>query len=189
MILVVDNYDSFTYNLVDYFNQLKIEVEVVRNDAPQEELFSEKYRGVVLSPGPGLPAHAGKLMQVLEYYHDKKPVLGICLGHQAIGEFFNGAIIKAQKPMHGKLSQIAHTGDVIFNNLPSTFNVVRYHSLVCNNLPIELKVIARTDVGEIMALKHKSFPVYGLQFHPEAVLTQYGLEILSNWATIYSISN
>lgn len=189
MILVVDNYDSFTYNLVDYFNQLNIEVKVRRNDASLENLLSEKYSGVVLSPGPGLPTKAGNLMHVLEYYHKKIPVLGICLGHQAIGEFFNGEIIKAQTPMHGKLSQISHSGDAIFNNLPSTFDVVRYHSLICSNLPEELQILALTDIGEIMALKHKELPIYGLQFHPEAVLTQFGLEILKNWLTINSIAN
>lgn len=189
MILVVDNYDSFTYNLVDYFNQLGIEVEVLKNDASQEDLFSEKYRGVVLSPGPGLPANAGKLMQVLDYYHTKIPVLGICLGHQAIGKFFKGEIVKAQKPMHGKLSQISHHNDAIFANLPSNFNVIRYHSLICANLTKELQILAETDSSEIMAMKHKELPIYGLQFHPEAVLTEYGLEILRNWVTINSISN
>lgn len=189
MILVVDNYDSFTYNLVDYFNQLEIEVEVLRNDALLEDLLSEKYSGVVLSPGPGLPGNAGRLMHVLDFYHSKIPVLGICLGHQAIGKFFNGEITKAQKPVHGKLSQISHSGDKIFANIPSSLNVCRYHSLICSNLPDELQTIAKTDIGEIMALKHKTFPIYGLQFHPEAVLTQYGLEILRNWANINFISN
>lgn len=188
MILVVDNYDSFTYNLVDYFNQLNIEVETLRNDTSLHDLLSEKYSGIVLSPGPGLPTKAENLMHVLEYYHKKIPVLGICLGHQAIGEFFKGEIIKAQTPMHGKLSQISQSGDAIFNNLPSTFNVVRYHSLICSNLPEELQILALSDIGEIMALKHKSLPIYGLQFHPEAVLTQFGLEILKNWVTINSLA-
>jgi anthranilate synthase/aminodeoxychorismate synthase-like glutamine amidotransferase len=189
LILVVDNYDSFTYNLVDYFNQLEIEVEVLRNDASLDNLLSEKYCGVVLSPGPGLPENAGNLMDVLDFYYAKIPVLGICLGHQAIGAFFDGKIIKAQKPMHGKLSQIVQFGDDIFKHLPSQFTVVRYHSLICSNLSDDLQIIAKTGIGEIMALKHVELPIYGLQFHPEAVLTEYGLDILRNWASINSITH
>ena len=188
MILVIDNYDSFTYNLVDYFNQLDLEVEVIRNDESVDDLLSEKYKGVVLSPGPGIPQNAGNLMKALDYYHEKIPVLGICLGHQAIAKFFNGSIEKAQIPMHGKLSLICHENDAIFKNIPESFNVVRYHSLVCNNLPKNLDVIAQTGIGENMALKHKELPIYGLQFHPEAVLTEYGLEILGNWKNINSLS-
>ena len=189
MILVVDNFDSFTYNLVDYFNQLEMEVEVQRNDAPLDELLVDKYSAVVLSPGPGVPSKAGNLMHVLDYYHTKVPILGICLGHHAIGEFFNGKIKKAEKPMHGKKSVISHVGDMLFNNIPYNFGVVRYHSLICDKLSDDLQVIAKTDAGEIMALKHKELQIYGLQFHPEAVLTQYGLEILSNWKNINSITN
>ena len=189
MILVVDNFDSFTYNLVDYFNQLDLEVEVLRNNAPLNKLLSEKYNGVVLSPGPGVPTKAGNLLHVLEYYYTKIPVMGICLGHQAIGEFFSGEIKKAQNPKHGKISKIFHEEDALFSNIPSTFNVVRYHSLICGNLSDELRVIAKTEIGEIMALKHKDLPIYGLQFHPEAVLTQYGLEILRNWKNINSLTN
>lgn len=189
MILVVDNFDSFTYNLVDYFNQLELNVEVLRNNAPLKQLLEDKYSGVVLSPGPGIPMHAGYIMQVIEFYHKKIPILGICLGHQAIGGFYNGNIIKAQKPMHGKISRIYHTQDPLFNNIPKEFNVVRYHSLICSGLPNVLEVIATADNGEIMALKHNTLPVYGLQFHPEAVLTEHGLEILRNWKNINSISH
>ena len=189
MILVVDNFDSFTYNLVDYFNQLEIEVEVLRNNAPLKELLSEKYTGLVLSPGPGLPAKAGNLMKVLEFYHAKIPILGICLGHLAIGEFFESEIKKAQKPMHGKISEIFHDKDPLFYNIPPVFNVTRYHSLICDKLSYELLVIAKTNSGEVMALKHTDLPIYGLQFHPEAVLTQYGLEILRNWKNLNFITN
>lgn len=189
MILVVDNFDSFTYNLVDYLNQLNLSVEVIRNNAPLSNLCSDHYDAVVLSPGPGVPKNAGNLMKVLAYYHDKKPVVGICLGHQAIAEFFHAEINKAQKPMHGKISSISHENDLIFKDLPLTFDVVRYHSLICNNLPDNLGVIAETETREVMALKHKSLPIYGLQFHPEAVLTQYGLDILRNWRNINSLTN
>lgn len=166
-----------------------MEVEVLRNNTPLKYLLSEKYSGVVLSPGPGVPENAGNLLQVLDFYHTKIPVLGICLGHQAIGKFFCGEIKKAQKPIHGKISKIFHEEDALFSNIPSTFNVVRYHSLICNNFSDKLQVIAKTDIGEIMALKHKNLPIYGLQFHPEAVLTQYGLEVLRNWKNLNSLTN
>lgn len=189
MILIVDNFDSFTYNLVDYFNQIDLKVDVLRNNASLDDLLSEKYEAVVLSPGPGKPKNAGYLMNVLEYYHGKVPVLGICLGHQAIALFFNGSIEKAQKPMHGKLSHIHHEKDAIFENIPASFNVVRYHSLICDNLPKCLNVIAQTEIGENMAMKHEELPIYGLQFHPEAALSEYGLDILRNWKNIKSLSN
>ncbi len=189
MILVVDNFDSFTYNLVDYLNQLDLEAHVLRNNAPLDQLLSDKYAGVVLSPGPGIPKHAGHLMKVMDYYHDKKPILGICLGHQAIGSFFNAEIIRAMKPMHGKISKIFHENDPLFHELPWHFNVVRYHSLVCSNLPDDLKVIANTRSGEVMAFVHREYPIYGLQFHPEAVLTQNGMDLLRNWKNINSITN
>lgn len=189
MILIVDNFDSFTYNLVDYFNQLDLEVEVLRNNASLNTLCSNRFDAIVLSPGPGKAKNAGNMMKVLKYYHKKKPILGICLGHQAIAEFFYGEIIKAQKPMHGKLSLVFHENDIIFKNIPSSFSVVRYHSLVCNHLPSNLKIIAKTKNGEVMAIKHEELPIYGLQFHPEAVLTQYGLDILKNWMNINSITN
>jgi len=189
LILVVDNYDSFTYNLVDYFNQLDLVVHVKRNNVPLEDIVSDRYNAVVLSPGPGIPKKAGNLMKVIEHYYHKIPVLGICLGHQAIADFFSGDIIKAQKPMHGKISKISHEGDHIFAGIPQKFNVVRYHSLVCDILPKTLQVISKSDSNEAMALKHKNLPIYGLQFHPEAVLTQYGLKILQNWKNINSLTN
>lgn len=190
MILVVDNFDSFTYNLVDYFNQLGLETDVRRNSDPLSVLLSEKYSAVVLSPGPGIPSKAGNLLQVLDFYHNHVPILGICLGHQAIGEFFSGNIVKANKPMHGKISEIGHEGDdPIFQNIPTNFNVVRYHSLVCSNLSVDIKVVAKSKNGEVMAIKHEDLPIYGLQFHPEAVLTQYGLDILRNWKNIIGRTN
>lgn len=189
MILLVDNFDSFTYNLVDYFHQLDLEVKVCRNNTPLHELQSEKYKAVVFSPGPGVPENAGNLMEILGFYHDKIPVLGICLGHQAIGKFFRGNVVKSHKPMHGKTSNIIHLGDKIFDGIPTNTQVVRYHSLICENLPGDLEVLAKTDEGEVMAMKHKTLPIYGLQFHPEALLTEYGLEILRNWKNINSLSN
>lgn len=189
MILVIDNYDSFTFNLVDYFHQLGIDVEVHRNDVSLDKLCADRYNALVLSPGPGKPANAGNLMQALDYYHDKIPVLGICLGHQAICQFFSGELAKAQKPMHGKISMVYHNGDELFANVPSNFNVVRYHSLICNKLSDQMQVLAKTDIGEIMAVRHKSLPIFGLQFHPEAELTQFGLDILRNWININSVSN
>lgn len=189
MILVVDNFDSFTYNLVDYLHQLDLKVHIERNNAPIKMLCSPKYAGIVLSPGPGIPKNAGNLIEIIAYYHSKKPMLGICLGHQAINTFFGGEIAKAEKPMHGKLSTVHHNGSDIFQNVPESFDAVRYHSLVCNRVSHNLDVTAKTAEAEVMALKHKSLPVYGLQFHPEAVLTVYGLKILENWKNINSLSN
>ena len=189
MILIIDNYDSFTYNLVDYFNQLGLDVEVRRNNTPLSELISKEFNALVLSPGPGIPKNAGNLLKILDHYHTYVPILGICLGHQAIAEYFHGEIVQANKPMHGKLSKIVHNGDLVFNDMPKQFNVVRYHSLICNNLPDSINVIARTNKQEIMAIKHKYLPIYGLQFHPEAVLTEYGLRILENWKNINSLTH
>ena len=189
MILIVDNFDSFTFNLVDYCEQLGLNVEVLRNNVSLDLLLSNKYQAVVLSPGPGTPFRAGRLMDVIDYYYNKKPILGICLGHQAIAEYFGGRICKAEKPMHGKISEIMHNEDKIFCDVPKKFNVVRYHSLICDLFPTDLKVIARTHQSEIMALKHKRLPIYGLQFHPEAVLTEYGLKVLENWKNINSLTD
>lgn len=189
MILVVDNYDSFTFNLVDYFHQLGLKIEVHRNDVPLNTLLSNRFKAIVLAPGPGDPKGAGSMMQVLDYYHTKIPVLGICLGHQAICKYFRGELAKAQKPMHGKISMISQYGDELFQNIPDRFNVVRYHSLICHNLSDQMQVLAETDAGEIMAVRHNYLPIIGLQFHPEAVLTQFGIEILRNWVNIYSLSD
>lgn len=183
MILLVDNYDSFTYNLADYLAQLQLAITVKRNTAADAELFSDEYDAVVLSPGPGIPEHSGKLSQIIDYYVGKKPILGICLGHQAIARHFRGVIAKSRKPMHGKTSMIQHNGDALFQNIPREFRVVRYHSLICAQLPEPLEVIASAG-DEVMALRHKSLPVYGVQFHPEAILTDFGLDILNNWKNI-----
>ncbi|UII34425.1 aminodeoxychorismate/anthranilate synthase component II [Fulvivirga ulvae] len=189
MILLLDNFDSFTYNLVDYFQQLGIKCEVIRNNVGIKDIISGNYQGIVLSPGPEIPEKAGNLMEVLKYYHNKLPVLGICLGHQAIGEFFGARLIKATKPMHGKISKVALEEDVIFRSMPKSINVVRYNSLIVEHENVgDLKVIARSYDGEIMALRHKELPIWGVQFHPEAALTEYGLDILKNWLTYNQIA-
>lgn len=184
MILVVDNFDSFTYNLVDYFEQLGQQVVVRRNNAPLSDLLSEAYKGIVLSPGPGIPIEAGNLMKIIDYYSQRSPILGICLGHQAIAEYFGGQLTKAIHPMHGKISEITHREQSVFKNLPLSFKVVRYHSLVVQNLPDVLGVLASDGDNQVMALQHFRLPIVGLQFHPEALLTEFGLDILRNWVKL-----
>ncbi|MFN3316183.1 MAG: anthranilate synthase component II [Raineya sp.] len=181
-ILLLDNFDSFTYNLLDYLGRVGVSCEVHRNNTPLEILKKNEYQGVLLSPGPGKPQDAGNLMEVLAYFHQKLPILGVCLGHQTIGEFFGASLTKAQKPMHGKISKISvQNENMLFRNLPKSFSVVRYHSLVLENLPDCLQVTALSQENEIMALAHKFLPICGVQFHPEAALTDFGLEIIENW--------
>jgi anthranilate synthase component 2 len=182
MVLLLDNFDSFTYNLQDYLAQIGLRCDVVRNDVPLEKIMVRKYESVVLSPGPGKPTEAGNMLRLIEHYHDKVPMLGICLGHQALASFFGADIRKANSPMHGKISRITCQPDPVFENIPEHINVVRYHSLITENMPPALKVIASTDDHEIMAFRHAFLPLYGLQFHPEAVLTEYGLQLLKNWS-------
>ncbi|PWJ44126.1 anthranilate synthase component II [Sediminitomix flava] len=187
MILLLDNFDSFTYNLVDYFGQLGVECKVFRNTTPIEEIIQYKYDAIVLSPGPETPKKAGNLLQVLEFYENKLPILGICLGHQAIGEYFGAKLVKGEKPMHGKISEIsADSTSILFKGLPQKFDVVRYHSLCLVDMPSTLKITAQTQDQTVMALEHGKLPICGLQFHPEAVLTAYGLEILKNWINTWS---
>lgn len=185
---MLDNYDSFTYNLVDYFNQLGVEVKVYRNDADFDEITSYNYTAVVISPGPEVPEKAGQCMKVLAYYINKKPILGICLGHQAIGQYFGGDLKKGLRPMHGKVTKIELEKDPLFVEIPQKIEVVQYNSLVVAELPSSITVIATAENGEIMALKHNELPVWGLQFHPEAALTQYGLVILKNWLVYNDIT-
>ncbi|NLR90939.1 MULTISPECIES: anthranilate synthase component II [Flammeovirga] len=182
MILLLDNFDSFTYNLVDYFTQLGQKVEVVRNDAPLEEITPYKYEAVVLSPGPETPNKAGNMMEVIDHYHKTHPILGICLGHQAIGEYFGGKVHKAIKPMHGKMSEIeCDINSTLFNKIPKDLTVVRYHSLILDELSDDILITAKSKENEVMAIQHKTLPIDGVQFHPEAILTEYGLDILKNW--------
>jgi len=187
-MLLLDNFDSFTYNLVDYFGRLGVEVHVVRNDVPLEEIKKFPITGIVLSPGPGAPAQAGCMMELIREYHDKVPMLGICLGHQALGEFFGAKLDKGIKPTHGKISEITCADDPIFKDLPKKMNVVRYHSLVLTQTPADILPLAQTKEGELMAFRHSHLPLYALQFHPEAALTTYGLEMLRNWVTIVNFA-
>nr|WP_242693251.1 aminodeoxychorismate/anthranilate synthase component II [Sabulibacter ruber] len=189
VLLLLDNFDSFTYNLYDYFRQLGVEVEVRRNDVPLEELQALPIEGIVLSPGPGTPENAGVMPAVINYYHDRLPMLGICLGHQALGLFFGAMVVKGLRPMHGKLSEIYCEPDPIFAGLPAKIPVVRYHSLVVQDAPADLVPLAQTAEGELMAFRHAHLPLYALQFHPEAALTQHGLDMLRNWVNIANITS
>ncbi len=188
MILLIDNFDSFTYNLVDYFEQLGCTCHVVRNNVPLEEIKKQQYFAMVISPGPEIPSRAGNLMEIIDYYHDKLPILGVCLGHQALGEYFGAKLGKALKPMHGKLSRIFTRDKLLFHKMPSSFNVVRYNSLIIKNLPANLVETAKTAEGENMAFRHISLPIAGVQFHPEAALTEYGLRMVQNWLDYYAIT-
>jgi len=187
MILIVDNFDSFTYNLVDYFNQLGEECEVIRNDVNPENLDISTYVALVLSPGPGRPEDAGFLMDYIAAFETEIPILGICLGHQAIAKFFGAQIVKSIRPMHGKISKVhlIDSHDELFHDMNDEFDVVRYHSLVAENLEDTiLHALAETDENENMIFKHQFLPIYGIQYHPEAALTKYGLKILLNWREI-----
>ncbi len=186
MILMIDNYDSFVYNLVQYIEELGEAVVVKRNNeiniSDIEELNPEV---IVLSPGPCSPKEAGICIDIVEHFKGKKPILGICLGHQTIGHVFGGDIIKAQQPVHGKVYSINHTNKGVFRGLKNPLNVTRYHSLIVdsNTVPKELEITAITDKGEIMGIRHKKYLIEGVQFHPEAILSEYGHEMLKNFIT------
>jgi anthranilate synthase/aminodeoxychorismate synthase-like glutamine amidotransferase len=183
MIAVIDNYDSFTYNLVQYLGELGSEVRVYRNDAiTARQVEALEPTHVVISPGPGEPSGAGVSNDVIRELGAWSPVLGVCLGHQCIGEVFGGKIVRASSLVHGKTSPIYHHGDGLFAGLPSPFDATRYHSLVvAEPLPGALEVTAYTDRGEIMGLRHKTLPIFGVQFHPESILTREGKQILKNF--------
>lgn len=183
MVLLLDNYDSFTYNLRDYILQLGEECIVVRNNEMSlEEVSALCFTSAVISPGPKTPLEAGITLPFIEKFHKTIPILGICLGHQAIGEFFGARLIKAAKPMHGKTSTVYHQNHPLFNGIPSAFEAMRYHSLVLNEVEkTPLQVIARTTDNEVMAIAHEHLPLAGVQFHPESVLTPSGLQLLRNW--------
>lgn len=184
-LLVVDNFDSFTYMLVDYLRQAGAACRVVRNNEPTAGFIDEPVDGVVLSPGPGTPRRAGRLMDIIAHYHRRVPMLGVCLGHQALGEFFGASLVLATRPMHGKVSAIrVLADDGLLNNLPAPFDVTRYHSLLLTDLPADLIATAATDSGEVMAIRHRTLPLWGVQFHPEAALTPNGLQLLTNWVRL-----
>lgn len=189
MILLIDNFDSFTYNLLDYLRQLNVDCKVVRNDVSLEDLTPNSFQGVVISPGPGRPENAGNLLPILSHYSGLLPILGICLGHQAIGIQFGAQLVKAKYPMHGKISAVKCRDSPLFRSLPGQLNVVRYHSLILQGLPNCLQVIAKTDANEIMAIRHRNLEIHGLQFHPEAYLTEGGFQMIRNWVGFYNIAN
>jgi len=184
MILMIDNYDSFTYNLVQYLGELGQELRVFRNDRiTLEEIAALAPERIVISPGPGTPDDAGISCAVIQHFAGKVPILGVCLGHQAIGQVFGGRVVRAGRLMHGKTSLIYHDGRGVFQDLPNPFEAVRYHSLLVERetLPACLEISAETDLGEIMGLRHKEFPVEGVQFHPESILTRPGKALLRNF--------
>ena len=184
-ILVVDNYDSFVYTIVGYLQQLGAETTVLRNDAVPDSL--DGYDGVLVSPGPGTPKEAGASMEVIEACADRAlPMLGVCLGHQALGEVFGGVVSHAPELMHGKTSEVTHRGAGVFAGLGSPFTATRYHSLavVRDTVPEELEITAETANGIVMGLQHRTLPLHGVQFHPEAVLTEGGHRLLANWLAV-----
>ena len=184
MLLVIDNYDSFTYNLVQYFGQLGVEQRIFRNDgiSPKEALDLNPDR-VLLSPGPCSPKEAGVTLEIIRTFAGRKPILGVCLGHQAIGYYFGGKVVRADRLMHGKVSPILHRQTDLFRGMPDGFAATRYHSLLVerSSLPAELEITAETAEGEIMGLRHRSLPIWGVQFHPESIATEGGMRILQNF--------
>lgn len=184
MLLVIDNYDSFTYNLVQYLGELGVKQKVVRNDQVSvEEIIAMKPEAIVISPGPCTPNEAGISVEVVRELHKTMPILGVCLGHQAIGVAFGGKVTKAPTIVHGKTSAIVHLGKDVFKNIPSPFRATRYHSLIVEkeSLPDTLEVTAWTEDGVIMGMKHKEYPVVGVQFHPESIATEHGKTLLKNF--------
>jgi anthranilate synthase component 2 len=184
MLLMIDNYDSFTYNLVQYLGELGEDVKVVRND----EMSADEIEGlapqrIVLSPGPCTPNEAGVSLEVIRRFAGRVPILGVCLGHQAIGQAFGGKVVHAKTLMHGKVSRIHHLGTGVFRGLPTPYEATRYHSLAIerDTCPADLEVTAWTDDGEIMGVRHRTLPVEGVQFHPESILTQHGHALLRNF--------
>jgi len=183
-VVVVDNYDSFTYNLVQYIETLGVQTQVFLNDKVDcAAIWQEKPQGILLSPGPGTPNDAGVTLSVIEKFAGEIPIFGVCLGHQSIGQAFGGKVIRAQRLMHGKTSLVHHDGKTIFLGMPQPFVATRYHSLLVESatLPECLEVTAKTDADEIMGLRHVSFPIEGVQFHPESFLTNEGMRLIQNW--------
>ncbi len=186
MILVIDNYDSFTYNLVQYLGELEQQVAVRRNDEISlEEIEAMSPRHILISPGPCTPNEAGVSLSLIDRFKGRIPILGVCLGHQAIGQAFGGEVIRAERMMHGKTSEILHDGKTIFQDIPSPFLATRYHSLIVRreSVPDCLEISAETEQGEVMGLRHKHYPIEGVQFHPESIITDHGLTLLRNFIT------
>jgi anthranilate synthase component 2 len=183
-ILLIDNYDSFTFNLYHYISSLKVNVDVVRNDKiSSKEIVRKNYNKIVISPGPGNPNQSGNCINILKTLHQELPFLGVCLGHQIIGQVFGSKIVQAKKLMHGKTSKIRSKKTGILKNLPKTFEATRYHSLIIEkkSLPKDLEITAETNDGIIMGVQHKKFNIHGVQFHPESIKTKLGIKILRNF--------
>lgn len=191
-LLMIDNFDSFTYNLVQYFGELGVELEVTRNNAiTLAEIETLAPDGIVISPGPGTPDSAGISLDIIRQFAGTFPIFGVCLGHQAIGQAFGGKIVRASELMHGKTSLIHHQNSGIFQDIDSPFTATRYHSLVVDagTVPDCLRITAHTDTGIIMGLEHKDYPIVGVQFHPESILTDCGKNLLSNFLKFYLPDN
>lgn len=191
VLLLLDNYDSFTYNLYDYFLRCGAEVEVIRNDQIELDNLNQKYKGIILSPGPGKPKDAGKMMSLIKKYHNKLPILGVCLGMQAIGEFFGASLIQSNYPMHGKMSTLKYNvNHPLFFEVTPPLQVCRYHSLILDNIQnTSLNLIATSNKDEPMAIAHHTLPIWGVQFHPEAILTPQGLQLINNWLSCINSNN
>ncbi len=184
MLIIIDNYDSFTYNLVQYLGELGAKMEIYRNDRISlDQIAAKKPSGILISPGPGTPEDGGISLEVINRFKGQIPILGVCLGHQCIGQHFGGVVRRADRILHGKTSMMKHNGKDIFAGMENPFIATRYHSLLVDrdSLPECLEITSETDQGEIMGLKHKEYPVYGVQFHPESILTLEGKRLLSNF--------
>ena len=192
-MILIDNYDSFTYNIVQYLRELGIEPEIYENDKITiDELKSKSFKSILISPGAGNPDTAGVCLDVIKEFYKTKKILGVCLGHQCIAQFFGASVVKAKEPFHGKVSKVYYTKDsILFNGLPQGFYVTRYHSLTVDPKSVkgELIVTAKTEDDVVMAIRHKNYPIYGVQFHPEAILSQYGHEIFAKFLSISILSN
>ncbi len=184
MLLVIDNYDSFTYNLVQYFGEMGVEQRIFRNDEiTAEQALALNPDKVLLSPGPCSPTEAGVSLDIIRAFAGRKPILGVCLGHQSVGQFFGGKVVRADRLMHGKTSPILHKGTDVFKDMPNGFAGTRYHSLLVerSSFPAELEITAETAEGEVMGLRHRTLPIWGVQFHPESIATVNGVKILQNF--------
>ncbi len=187
MILMIDNYDSFTYNLVQYLGILGADVKVRRNDqVTLEEIETMAPERLVISPGPGIPQTSGIIVPLIQRFYQQVPILGVCLGHQAVAVALGGKVVRAGRLMHGKVSEIHHDGQGVFRDVPDPFTATRYHSLAVEeeSLPSSLQITARAEDGEIMGVRHKDYPVHGIQFHPESILTEEGMRILENFLNL-----
>jgi anthranilate synthase component 2/para-aminobenzoate synthetase component 2 len=183
MILIIDNYDSFVHNIARYFVELGADVNVRRNDEVSDDDL--KAKAIVISPGPCAPKEAGQSLEIVKAQAGRLPMLGICLGHQVIGEAFGGKVVRAKTPMHGDYSTVRHTGEGVFDGLPPQVTVGRYHSLIVEDVgDTQLKITARSEDGEIMGLQHKTLPIFGVQYHPESILTEHGYDMLGNFLKV-----